>query len=342
MDNLTEIFEIAKRLRALNIVAYSGGKDSTSSLQLILEAMESAIGFQDRLLITTSDTLMEIPFYQEYVDKNRITIEAYLKAKGVNAELVTLTPKWEKSFWVCTLGKGYPSSHDKFKWCTQQLKIDPINEFMQSMAAVNADHMIFVGVRQAESARREKTYRVPDFMPNHYAPILYWDTQDVWTYLLTEPCPWGNHEDLVRVYKYASDECVYGAEKNICIGNARYGCWICPLQKNTQLKLISSALNDDRYFLLKKYKDAFQAMANNWTYRSCLRRDLHPGVGPFLVPVRQELYYKLKELEKETGWRLIRPEEEALIFKHWEIDGDIHVNPNLDRPTLFPWGEFPA
>ena len=339
---MKEIFEISKRMRPLNIVAYSGGKDSTTQLQLVLETMRSAVGFQDELLITTSDTLMEIPFYQEYVDRNRQLIDDFIKREGLNARLITLRPEWGKTFWVCTLGKGYPSSHDKFKWCTDQLKIAPMGKFMKELKTSESDYMIFVGVRQAESERRAKTYQVPDFMPNHYAPILYWQTQDVWTYLLTEPCPWGNHSELVKVYKYASDECVYGAQQNVCIGNARYGCWICPLQGANQLRLIGWSLNDDRYRLLREYKDVFQTMANNWSYRSYLRRDRHEGVGPFLVEIRQELYQKLKDLEKQTGWQLIRAEEEALIFEHWEKDKDIHNRPNMDRPSLFPFSRAQA
>lgn len=323
--------EIKDRIRDINIVSYSGGKDSTVTLELVLEALK---GTDKQLIIMTADTLLEIPFYQEYVNRNRLAIQSYIDSEGINARMITVIPPWDKTFWVSVLGKGYPSSHHSFKWCTQQLKIDPITAMTEALTK-GVEYMVFVGIRQAESARRAKTYKDKDFRPNNYAPILYWSTQEVWTHLLTEPCPWGNHEELVKVYKYASDECVYGDVKNVCIGNARYGCWICPLQTNSQLKILSFATGEDRYLLLKQYKDALQAMAQNWSLRSKFRRNGDEGVGPFLVEIRQELHGKLKELESKTGWQLIRPEEEEIIFKYWEADKDIHNIPNTDRPNLF-------
>ena len=60
------------------------------------------------------------------------------------------------------------------------------------------------------------------YKPGHYAPILDWSSADVWEFLLTESCPWGDHSELVEVYRYSSDECVYGEKQGVCIGNARY------------------------------------------------------------------------------------------------------------------------
>lgn len=188
--------------------------------------------------------------------------------------------------------------------------------------------MTFVGVRQAESKERAARYRDKHYKPNHFAPILYWQNSDIWEYLLTEPCPWGgNHQELVQVYRYASDECVYGLKQNVCIGNARYGCWICPLQKNTQLDLIAYYTKDDRYIDLKRYKNSYVGYSINHKYRSNKRRNLDVGAGPFLVETRRELFEKLKELEKTTGWQLITPDEECLIIKLWEIDRDLHNQP---------------
>lgn len=211
---------------------------------------------------------------------------------------------------------------------------------MEAVAAeltTGQDYMTFIGVRRAESALREKIYTSKQVDEHRYAPILDWSTEDVWTYLLTEPCPWGNHQELVKAYRYSSDECVYGARHGVCIGNARYGCWICPLQKEAQLNMLAYHTRDNRYLALKQYKEVYCSMSNNTAYRSSIRRNGEEGAGPFLVSVRKDLYRELKKLEEATGWQLITTEEELQIFRHWELDKDIHNVACEDWPLLFPY-----
>lgn len=325
------IQDIRAQLRPINIVSFSGGKDSSATLQLVFNALQ---GTDKSLVIVTSDTMMEIPFYQEYVDGVRERIRGYIEREGINASLATVRPPAASSFWVSVLGKGYPAAHMGFRWCTGVLKIDPITKFTQKLTA-GSDYMVFVGVRRAESELRARIYQKKDYKPNHFAPILDWSTEDVWTYLLTEPCPWGNHEELVKVYRYSSDECVYGEKQAVCIGNARYGCWACPLQKSTQLEMIAHHTNDNRYRLLRAFKDILVNMANQTAFRSRIRRNGEDGAGPFLVEIRKQLYSLLKDLERKTGWALIKPEEELLIFGYWAREKDIHNVPCDEQPMLW-------
>jgi DNA sulfur modification protein DndC len=329
------INDIRAQLKPINIVSFSSGKDSTTMLQLVLRAMA---GTGSRLVIVTSDTMMEIPFYQEYVDGVRNRILDFIDREKLNAMSVIVRPEAKDSFWVSVLGKGYPAAHMAFRWCTGVLKIDPITRFTNKLTA-GQNYMVFVGVRRAESELRARIYEKKNYKPHHFAPILDWSTEDVWTYLLTEPCPWGSHDELVRVYRYSSDECVYGEKQAVCIGNARYGCWACPLQKSTQLKMIGQHLGDQRYNLLREFKEILVNMANNTANRSRIRRNGNDGAGPFLVEVRKQLFYLLKDLELKTGWELIKHEEEALIFEYWKAEKDIHNTPCDDQPMLWPAAE---
>lgn len=52
------ISEIRSKLSPINIVSFSGGKDSTVVLQHVMEAIR---GTKHKLYIVTADTLMEIP-----------------------------------------------------------------------------------------------------------------------------------------------------------------------------------------------------------------------------------------------------------------------------------------
>lgn len=315
---------ICDRIRDINFVSFSGGKDSTTVLQLVFDAFMRA--GRGKLYVVTADTMMEIPYFKNYVDAVKRRIDAFIVQHGLRAEIVTVMPAVCDSFWVSVIGKGYPAASMGFRWCTGRLKIDPIQKFTKAATQGNDDHMVFVGVRSGESALRARIYKRKDFRPNHFAPILDWSAHDVWEFLLTEPCTWGgDHSALLNVYKYSSDECVYGESQGVCVGNARYGCWACPLQKSSQLsKIGANTDNRERYELLKQFKEMLVNMAADHSLRSRIRRNGNPGVGPFLVNVRKIIYSRLKELESATGFNLITPAEEAYIFSHWEMDRDVH------------------
>ena len=327
--------EVREQLRSINLVSFSGGKDSTVVLQNVMSAIRDT---GKKLYVVTADTLMEIPYFQAYVDRTRYKIRAYIDQSGINAELVTVRPPYHDSFWTCVLGLGYPAAHMGFRWCTGKLKIDPITKFTRSITAgAEKDWMVFVGVRSAESELRAKIYQRKAYKPNHYAPILEWSSHDVWEYLLTEPCPWGDHAELVNVYTYSSDECVYGEKQGVCVGNARYGCWACPLQAHMQLDMIGFNTHDvKRYAALKRFKGLLVGAANRTGCRSRIRRNGTDGTGPFLVEVRKRLFLELKKTEEATGFRLITPEEEECIRSHWQVDAKIHNIPDPSQPLL--WG----
>ncbi len=325
------IEEIKSRLNDINIVSYSGGKDSSVVLDIVFEAIQ---GTGKKLLIITADTLMEIPYFQQYVDAVRKQLSDHIESIGMDAEVVTVTPKPKDSFWVGVLGKGYPAAHMGFRWCTGKLKIDPITQFTKK-AVSGHSFTVFVGVRAAESPLRARIYKKKGYKPNHYAPILDWSSADVWEHLMSKPSPWSDHSKLIEVYRYSSDECVYGEKEGVCVGNARYGCWACPLQRSGQLDMISYHTKDDRYQLLRAYKETLVGMANERSLRSVIRRNGSAGAGPFLVKVRKRLFDDLKQLERRTEWQLITPEEEKEIFKHWKEDELKHSVGDAQRPMLF-------
>jgi 3'-phosphoadenosine 5'-phosphosulfate sulfotransferase (PAPS reductase)/FAD synthetase len=63
-DKNKVVGEIRDRLAEINIVSFSGGKDSSVVLDLVFEAVRDS---GKRLLIITADTLMEIPYFSDYV-----------------------------------------------------------------------------------------------------------------------------------------------------------------------------------------------------------------------------------------------------------------------------------
>jgi hypothetical protein len=99
--------------------------------------------------------------------------------------------------------------------------------------------------------------------------------------------------------------------------------------------MIGYNTNDDRYQLLRNFKETLVGMANERSLRSVIRRNLSAGAGPFLVDIRKRLFDDLMELQRKTGWSLITEEEIVCIRQHWEEDETIHNVGDPQRPLLW-------
>ena len=241
MDDVREIYLEDNRPW---VVGYSGGKDSTTALQLIWAAL-LALPPEQRtkpIYVISSDTLVETPIVSRYIDQTLDKITAAAAEQGMPIVAHKVVPEVDKSFWVNMIGRGYPAPSRRFRWCTERLKIEPANDFIKSRVAEFGEVVMVLGVRSQESATRAQVmslHRIPGSrLSRHssllnafvYAPIAAFSTDDVWTYLLQNPSPWGNdNRDLVAMYRNASSgECplVVDTSTPSC-GNSRFGCWVC-------------------------------------------------------------------------------------------------------------------
>jgi DNA sulfur modification protein DndC len=158
-----------------------------------------------------------------------------------------LTPKITNTFWVNLIGRGYPAPRHKFRWCTERLKIQPSNAFINTIVSSSGEAILVLGTRKAESIRRAATMhkhekgRVRDRLsPNAslpgslvYTPIEDWSNDDVWFFLMQARNPWGyNNRDLLGMYAGASadGECPLVIDDTTpSCGDSRFGCWVCTL-----------------------------------------------------------------------------------------------------------------
>ena len=111
------------------VVGYSGGKDSTATLQLVwlaLAGLDPAARNKPVHVIST-DTLVENPIVAAWVTKSLDTMRAAAERAGLPIQPHRLTPEVTDTFWVNLIGKGYPAPRPKFRWCTERLKIKPSN-----------------------------------------------------------------------------------------------------------------------------------------------------------------------------------------------------------------------
>ena len=223
------------------IIGYSGGKDSSATLQLTWHAL-SQLPIKDRqkkeIHIISNDTLVENPFISKYI---RATFDKIAKAaEEQKISIVThiLYPKIEDSFWVNLLGRGYPAPQQNFRWCTDRLKIRPTTRFIREHVSKYGEIILVLGIRKDESMTRAQVMSLHAIKGNNsnnknnnnnsnnndlgiyrhtslqgtyiYAPIRDWSLDDVWSFLLQHEYslkePWASiNSELALIYKKATN-----------------------------------------------------------------------------------------------------------------------------------------
>lgn len=244
-----EIRDVYRRYPQPWVIGYSGGKDSTTVLQLVWNAIKELPPEerQKPIFVIASDTKVETPVIVDYIDSTLRRVNIAAQAQGMPFVAEKVMPTVNDSFWVNLIGRGYPAPTSRFRWCTERMKINPANRFIEQKVAQYGEVIMVLGVRKTESATRMQlmsTYQVNGhILRRHgslrgayvYAPIADFSTDDVWTYLLQVPSPWGNNNrDLAALYRNASaaGECplVIDTTTPSC-GNSRFGCWVCTVAR---------------------------------------------------------------------------------------------------------------
>jgi DNA sulfur modification protein DndC len=230
-------------------LGYSGGKDSGATLQLVWNAIAGLPPSMRTkpVHVMTTDTLVENPVVSAWVRKSLEQIKVAAKEQEMPIVPHLFYPAVKDTFWVCLIGKGYPSPRNRLRWCTERLKIKPADRFIREVIQANGEVILVLGTRKAESVKRSVTMakhresRIRDRIntnpdrPNSliYLPIEDWRTDEVWLYLMQWQNPWGcSNKDLFTMYRGATsdNECplVIDTSTPSC-GDSRFGCWVCTI-----------------------------------------------------------------------------------------------------------------
>lgn len=247
VDNIKKVYLMDERPW---IVGYSGGKDSTTVVHLIFKALSTipTDKLKKKIYIISSDTMVETPLVKNLIDSNLSNMFQTAKSKGFPIETFKVKPEIEQTFWVNIIGRGYPTPNQTFRWCTDRMKIDPADKFIENIVDKSGEVIMLLGVRKGESNSRDKVienHQIEESLlmkhtslPNAFvfSPILDFNVDDIWTLLLNEKeqCPWGNdYSILYSLYNDSSSaECPLVVDKSIkesagSCGNSRFGCWVC-------------------------------------------------------------------------------------------------------------------
>ena len=246
---IEEIQELYTQDEIPIVVGWSGGKDSTAILQLIWNAI-AALPPEQRVKpihVITTDTLVENPIVSTWVRNSLEQMKVAAQEQGMPVLPHLLSPDVKDTFWACLIGKGYPAPRNRFRWCTERLKISPSDSFVRDMIRSSGEVVLVLGTRKAESVKRaanmakHREWRVSDRLntnpsrPNSliYTPIEDWSNNEVWIYLNQYKNPWGqSNKELFSMYRGATadNECplVIDTSTPSC-GDSRFGCWVCTM-----------------------------------------------------------------------------------------------------------------
>ena len=359
------------------LIGYSGGKDSTLLLYLVFEVVNELPASQrtKKIYAVTSDTMVENPVIKKYMHKSSELINKCSEGKKLNIESRMIYPDVENTFWSKIIGNGYPTPEPPgFRWCTDRLKIKPMNKFVNEVINNDGEVVILLGVRKGESELRRRNISkreiegkllIPHADIRHayvFNPLTEIPNDIIWKFLLKgdSKTPWGvDTKFLFSLYQGEDfdEEQSFIAEveenKISSTGNSRFGCWCCTIVK--QDKSLNSfiekgskelePLREFRHFLFnirsdRKYRD--NKRANGTVYVNSKGEE---GLGPFTLEGRYLILKELLKLQLKTGFELISLDELKFIQEKWELDGDLtrRLLPDLYYEILqkrVPWDQF--
>lgn len=339
------------------VVGYSGGKDSTATLQLVWNAI-SALKISERhknIYVISTDTLVENPIVAIWVENSLKELERAAEKKSLPIVPNRLTPEVTDRYWVNLIGKGYPAPRSKFRWCTSRLKISPSNKFITDIVSKNGEAILVLGTRKKESAARAKSMEkfekgsTRDLLSRNqdlnrvwvYTPIAEWTNDDVWEYICSYENPWGyDNNELLTMYRGATEggECplVVDTSTPSC-GDSRFGCYVCTLvDKDKSMQAMIQNDNEKKWmmplarlrnkFLNTNDRDKRDFRRMNGSLMVHRERLVH---GPYRQQYREKLLEEVLKAEIEVrknapvqvkNIQLITMEELEEIRRIWVVE----------------------
>ena len=374
-DIIQEMSIVYQHDRRPWMIGYSGGKDSTLLCCLVMEMLQRLpkSKINKTVSIVSSDTMVENPIVGNYMHRMSKMIGETGSALKIKADIIY--PQIEDTFWCKVIGLGYPTPEAPgFRWCTDRLKIHPMNKYTLDTIKNNGEVVLLLGVRKAESVYRANNIRAREIegkllVPHNdienayvYNPLTEIPNEIVWEFLLKDDAktPWGSdNKYLFSLYQgenLGEEQSVIGEidkEKIPVTGNSRFGCWICTMVKEDKSLKAFIDRGEEWLIPLRDFRNWMLEMRTTPGAREYKRRngsmyrkaDGTLGEGPFTIETRKEMLRRLLQLEVDTGLSLITVEELKQIDMMWDSEGDLTRRCLVDiyyevTGKRLPWDEY--
>jgi DNA sulfur modification protein DndC len=310
-------------------LAYSGGKDSSAAVTFVAWAIRTGqIPAPESLTVLYADTRMELPPLQ----RTALDLLATLREQGFQARVVL--PPVDERFLVYMLGYGVPPASNRFRWCTQQIKVEPMLTALETLRAQYGKLLMLTGVRVGESAARDQRIAVscsvnggecgqgwfqtstPESTADTLAPLLHWRVCHVYDWLYYDPLDHG--------YAVPGVADVYGEEE------VRTGCVGCPLaSRDVALERVIRRSEWAQLTPLLELKPLWRELKQaRWRKRKIdpeRRQDGAWGrnvqrMGPLTMEGREYGLARVLDIQRRAGVDFVDGVEEARIREMWVLD----------------------
>lgn len=193
--------------KKINIVSFSGGKDSTAMLLLMIE---------------NNYPIDDIIFFDTGWEFDEIYQHIYKLEKYINREITKIYPEKSFDYWfsehIKTKGKrkgeqGYGWPDFMNRWCTR-IKIDSIKKYYKKQNYNENNSIEYIGIAKNEKKRLNKFKNV--FNREHPLVDFNFDEEQTLKYCYKKGFDWN------------------GLYQKVC----RVSCFCCPLQSMRDLRAI--------------------------------------------------------------------------------------------------------
>lgn len=329
-------------------IAYSGGKDSSATVALVCWAIRAGlVPKPESLTVLYADTRMELPPLQ----RSALALLDNLKHQGFCTQVVL--PKMDDRFFVYMLGRGVPPPKNRFRWCTAQLKVEPMMAALDDLRQQTGEKLLMLtGVRLGESEARDQRIALScskdsgecgqgwfqvspgKAVSDTLAPVVHWRLCHVFDWLYFEQDRHG--------YDISDIATIYGEAE------IRTGCAGCNLvSRDTALERLVKNHHWSHLRPLLELKPLYQELTKpQWRKRKShpeLKKDGQYSknvqrLGPLTMAARAFALAKILDIQKRARVDLINTEEEKRIRELWalntwpnkwtgnEINGDVPLD----------------
>lgn len=263
--------------RQIVCVSFSGGKDSSVLMHLVLEAAKKAqqLGYQPRVEVFSSDTRVENPEIAQLLRREHLKIQTAFQALGIDSAIHLTQPSLATSWAVRILsGNKLPSFPGSTHDCAMDFKVSPIRSARkQAFKRLGKSNIVtLIGTRFEESAERSRnmiergelahTPYINEEQEQVMSPIAFWTSDDVWELIglirVGMVGSYSDFEDTFKLYADAggtscavvSDAITEGVKKARGGCGARFGCYVCVAVAN-DASLDTMIETDDKYAYMK-------------------------------------------------------------------------------------------
>ncbi len=255
LDEAIELTILSIQAYAMNhrhwSISFSGGKDSTATLAVIIYLIEAGlIQKPESLTVLYADTGLELLPLQA----TAFEVLREVEKRGYTARIVR--PDLDHRFFVYMFGRGVPPPSNTFRWCTGMLKIKPMMDALKELRVKTGEKFLsMIGIRLGESAARDERIALacgkdaecgqgyykestPEAVADVMAPIIHWRVCHVWDFLQGF-----GPDHRLPTHPIAQ---IYGQGTDLEEAQSRTGC--------TQCNLASRDIALDRVLRIQEWK----------------------------------------------------------------------------------------